>query len=130
MILGSILSNMSSGISGAAAKGKNVATSTDWHQLLGGKHEHNAAINAHYAQLKSEGAKMTGAKAFIRKSWDNQIAADYKGQGVKRAGVIGVRQAAGIATAIPIEGAIRYATGSGTFTEKDGKKDIAGIPFI
>lgn len=56
---------------------------------------------------------------------------DYAGEGIKRAGVIGARGAAVAGGAFAIGGTARALTGTGTgFVNRDGERDIAGIPFI
>ena len=140
MFLTGILSNMTTGVSGAAAematKGRSAygqaAAENKWIQMIAGRPEHNAAIDDHYEKLRQQGARATGIRSMIRKGWDNQVAADYKDEGFKkRAGVIGLRQATGLAASVPVEAGIRYATGTGTFTRNEnGERDIAGIPFV
>ena len=139
MFLTGILSNMTTGISGAAAnmtaKGRETygrARSSDWAEMIAGKAEHNVAIDERYNKLREQGARGTGIRAMIHKGIDNQLATDYKDEGLKkRIGVAGLRQATGLAASVPLEAGFRYATGTGTFTRNDnGERDIAGIPFV
>ncbi len=99
-------------------------------QLYFGNTEHaektGAKIAEQVAEKKYGGAALSVGKAIV----DNYTGADFAGQGSKRAKAVALRAGVDIGTGAALEGGIRYATGSGSFTEKDGKRDIAGIPFI
>lgn len=131
MILGSILSNMSSGISGAASKGmESKFAKSEGFQMIAGRHDYNRAVRDKYINEYGAGAR-AGAATSVHIAAGNILGLDYKGQGaMKQAGVVGLRQAFGAATTAPIEAGYRYATGTGDFTTKNGERDIAGIPFI
>ena len=137
MVIGLIRANLSSGISGAAAKGKqagekakNFMTNPETYNVALGKADYYkndlSNIGTHLKNRDFGSAAGVGAKSYV----DNVIAADYKGEGGKRVAAIASRAAIGMGTSALLEGGYRYATGQGSFTSKNGQRDIAGIPFI
>lgn len=70
------------------------------------------------------------AKNFGKIPLDLVTGADYKGEGMKRAGIVGLRAGTALGMGTAFDVGVRQI-GGGDFTHNaNGEKDIAGIPFI
>lgn len=70
------------------------------------------------------------AKNFGKASWELATAGDYKGQGLTRAGVLGLRAGGTVATGVLGDMSVRSLLGGDFTTNQHGERDIAGIPFV
>lgn len=55
---------------------------------------------------------------------------DFAGQGWKRAGAVGARWGTPIAASVAAGTGMRYATGGSFTQDREGNRDIAGLPFM
>lgn len=121
-----IMSNLSAGIAGAASKldltgAKNVLIGRD-------------SLSENMAQRAADGNHngfIGTMKNYGKHTWDYNVAKDYAGAGARRGGVLAARHGTNIASGVVIAGAANALAGKGgMFTDENGNRDIAGIPFV
>jgi hypothetical protein len=114
-----------------AAKGLNPSSAVDAADLKNIQAAREAA-SAQHKTIRGESGQQAGRSAgsAVGAVAGYYAGADRAGQGIRRAGAIGARAGMTMGAGMVVGTGVRYGSG-GSFTQnRNGERDIAGIPFV